>query len=255
MKENLEKITQGTEHVGQSCIFCQQQFRDTDEVVACPRCRSAHHVQCWKEKGGCGKTGCPQTAQAVRGERPAGDGPPPPVSKTAVILGAAAVLTVILAVIFWPKPPDPAMGRTKITVMGEAYFELNEVMSGLAESYNAASEDTYIDLQLLPPGAMDTKLIVLIAANEAPDVIAVDDDRFAYFLENDVLLPLGEAEDGAPIYGIQHPAQLTKLVIWGATEHPEQALEVLHYFAEHIPPADLDLLRELENQPWPFDIE
>ena len=176
MKENLEKITQGTEHVGQSCIFCQQQFRDTDEVVACPRCRSAHHVQCWKEKGGCGKTGCPQTAQAVRGERPAGDGPPPPVSKTAVILGAAAVLAVILAVIFWPKPPDPAMGRTKITVMGEAYFELNEVMSAWQKAIMQQVKTLTLTCSCFP-GAMDTKLIVLIAANEAPDVIAVD-DRF-----------------------------------------------------------------------------
>ncbi|NLL42759.1 MAG: extracellular solute-binding protein [Firmicutes bacterium] len=255
MKGNLEKITRGTEHLGQSCVFCQQDIQAEDEVIACPRCRSPHHVHCWKDKGGCGKTGCPQVAQAVRGERPQGDGPPPPISRKVIALGVVAIAAIILAFIFWPKPPDPAMGRAKVVFMGEAYFELSEALTELAKEYNATSETTYIDLQLLPPGAMDTKLIVLIAANEAPDVMAIDDDRFAYFLENDVLLPLGEDESGEPIYGMQHPAQLTKLVVWSDTDHPQQALEVLHYFVDHIPPLDLNLLRELESQPWPFGIE
>lgn len=252
MKGNPEKITKGADHLGQTCIVCQKEISPEDEVVACPRCHCIHHANCWRSKGGCGKTGCPQVAQAVKGERPKGDGPPPPVSKKVVFGGILVAFAVILLLVFWPKPPDPAMGRAKIVVFGEAYYELNESMTKLADTYNATSEETYIDLQLLPPGTMDTKLVVLIAANEAPDVIAIDDDRFEHFREQEVMLPLGEDESGIPIYGIQHPGQLSQLVVWHATRYPVQALEVLHYFADHIPPADLDLLREVERDSLPF---
>ncbi|HBG00671.1 MAG TPA: hypothetical protein DDW87_03740 [Firmicutes bacterium] len=86
-------------------------------------------------------------------------------------------------------------------------------------------------------------------------MMAIGGDRYSYFLEQEVLLSLGEDEAGEPIYGIQHPAQLTQLVVWGATEYPKQALEVLRYFADTTPPADLDLLRELENRPSLFEVE
>lgn len=251
MKDNLEKITKGEAHLGQICIFCEKSIHAEDEVVACPRCRTVHHVDCWKAKGGCGKTGCPQVGKAIVGERPPGDGPPPPISKKVVLAGIGVVLALVLLSIFWPKPPDPAAGRTKIVVLGEAFYDLTLSMTELADSYNATSEEIYIDLQLLPPGSLEQKLVVLIAAKEAPDVFAIDYDRYAYFVEQGVLLPLGEDGEGEPIYGIQHPAQLSQLVIWGDTIFPTQALEVLHYFVENIPPVDLDMLRELDIQPFP----
>lgn len=249
---NLEKITQGTEHLGEMCVRCGRAIANNDEVVVCPRCRMVHHVECWKDKGGCGRTGCPQVAQAIQGDRRPGDGPPPPVSKKVVLASVFAVLAVVLLMVFWPKPPDPAMGRTRIVLMGEAYYELSDSMTKLAEDYNASSEKIYIELQLLPSGAMDTKLVVLIAANEAPDVIAIDDERFTYFLSQGALLPLGEDETGDAVYGIQNPAQLGQFVVWGATEHPAEALEVLHYFLESIPPVDRELLEGLESQPQFF---
>lgn len=252
MRGNPEKITKGSDHVEQACIVCQQKMSPEDDVVLCPRCRSVHHADCWKNKGGCGKTGCPQIAQAVKGNPPQGDGPPPPVSKKTIIGVALAALAVISVFALWPKPPDPAMGRTKIVFLGEAYYELSEHMNELADNYNSISEETYVDLQLLPSGAMDTKLVVLIAANDAPDVIALGDDRFEYFLEQGALLPLGEDPSGEPIYGIQHPGQLTTLVVWGSTDYPSQAVEVLHYFADRIPAADLDLLKELDKPSIPF---
>ena len=248
MKEKLEQITPGSEHLDKVCVLCEEPILETDEVVSCPRCRSIHHVDCWKSKGGCARTGCPQIAKAVIGERPEGDGPPPPVSKWYILGGVLVFAAIILVSVFWPKPPDPAMGRTKIVVMGEAYLELNMAMSQLVEEFNETSEETYIDLQLLPAGALDQKLVVLIAAGDAPDIIALSDDRFEYFMEQEVLLPLGE-ENGQPIYGIHHPAQLTKLVIWRATEYPDTAKEVLQYLVDNIPPADLDQLRELQSAP------
>ena len=252
MKGNLEKISQGQLYPGQTCVYCEDAIDSQDEVVVCPRCRSIHHVECWRDKGGCGKTGCPQVAQAIKGERPPGDGPPPPVSKKVIIASVLGVLAVILLMVFWPKPPDPALGRTKVVVMGEAYYELSESMTQLAENFNATSEDIYIELQLLPAGGMDAKLVVLIAANEAPDVIALDEDRFAYFSAEGVLLPLGEDESGDVIYGMEHPAQLSQMVIWGATRNPEAALEVLHYFVANIPPVEKEILEGLKSPPLMF---
>lgn len=251
MNENREKVTKGAEHPDQNCIVCRKPITPEDEVVACPRCRSIHHIDCWKAKGGCGKTGCAQIAKAVVGERPKGDGPPPPVSKKVIFGSIAAVVALILLSILWPKPPDPAMGRTRIVFLGEAYYDLTLAMTELADSYNAVSEEIYIDLQLLPPGSVDQKLVVLIAAGQAPDIIAIDNDRFAYFAEQGALLPLGQDETGETIFGIQHPGQLTQLAIWGQTDYPSQALEVLHYFADHIPPVDLEKLKELNIQPFP----
>ena len=252
MAGKTEKITTGETHAGQPCILCQKTITASDEIVICPRCRSVQHADCWKAKGGCGRAGCPQVAQAVLGDRPEGDGPPPPVSKKVIIGSVLAVALLALYIIFRPAPPDPAMGRAKVVFMGEAAYDLSEVITELADAWNASHEEIYIDLQLLPPAAMDTKLIVLIAAGEAPDVIALSEERFNFFLEQGALLALGQDEAGSPIYGVQHPAQLSTLVVWGDTEYPEEALEVLHYFQENIPPADLDALRELPTHPLPL---
>lgn len=251
MAGKTEKITSGEAYAGQPCVLCGEAISARDEVVVCPRCRSVQHADCWKSKGGCGKAGCPQLAQVVLGERPKGDGPPPPVSMkviAGIILAAAAL---ILYLIFRPQPPDPAMGRVKIAFLAEASYEVDAVMTELAETWNASHEEIYIDLQLLPPGTMDPKLVVLIAAGEAPDVISLSEERFNYFTEQGLLLPLDHDESGQPIYGIQHPAQLTKLVVWGGTAHPAEALQVLHYFRDNIPPVDLDALREHTTTPLP----
>jgi hypothetical protein len=244
MAGKTEKVTSGEAYAGQPCILCKKEIAAEDEVVVCPRCRSVQHADCWKSKGGCGRAGCPQIAQAVIGEKPKGDGPPPPVSKKAILGGVLAAATLILYLIFKPAPPDPAMGRTKIVFLAEADYQLDQVITELAEAWNADSEEIYIDLQLLPAGAIDAKLVVLIAAGDPPDVFAVPEDRFDFFAEQGSLLALDYDQEGQPIYGIQHPAQLTKLVIWGDTVHPEEALTVLHYFRDNIPPADLEALRE-----------
>lgn len=249
---NLEKITAGSDHLGKACIVCETNITEKDEVVVCPRCRTVHHVDCWKNKGGCGKTGCPQVAKAIVGDKPEGDGPPPPVSKKVIFGGLGVFIALILLSIFWPKPPDPAMGRTKVVVLGEAYYDLTQEMIGLADAFNETSEDIYIDLQLLPPGSVDQKLVVLIAAGDAPDLIALPEDRLWYFLENEAVLALGEDESGETIFAIQHPGQLSQFIIWGETLHPEESLLVLDYFLDHITPIDLDLLRDADLTPIPI---
>ena len=61
-------------------------------------------------------------------------------------------------------------------------------------------------------------------------------------------MELGKSPEGEPIYSVQHPGSLNKLVIWGDTAHPEIAREVLDFLLETIPPVDHDRLRELREQ-------
>lgn len=246
MKKNLEKITSGAKYPKESCIICEKPIAPDDEVVRCPRCHSIHHEACWKNKGGCGKTGCPQIAKAVIGAKPKGDGPLPPLSRKYILGGIALAVAFILIFAFWPKPPDPALGRDKVVVLSEAYFELSNIMSELAEQFNADNTEIYIDLQLMPANAMDTKLVVLIAAGEAPDIFTLQNERFPYFLEQEVLMALEVDEDGEEVYGIEHPAQLSMFVAWRKTKHPQATLQVLHYFIENIPSVERDLLKEIE---------
>lgn len=252
MAGKTEKVSSGEAYAGQPCILCQEEISAQDEVVVCPRCRSVQHVDCWKKKGGCGRAGCPQLAQVVLGDKPQGDGPPPPVSKKVVLGVVLAVAALVLYIIFKPQPPDPAMGRVKVVFLAEASYDLGEVMTRLADDWNAENEEIYIDLQLLPAGTLDPKLVVLIAADDAPDVIALPEDRFAFFAEQGSLLELERDETGQPVYGFQHPAQLSKLVVWGGTNHPQEALAVLLYFRDNIPPVDLTTLQERAVTPLPI---
>lgn len=251
MKEKLEEITIGSSHAGKPCLVCADSVSAEDELVICPRCGGIHHVKCWKYKGGCGKQGCAQIAKAVVGPKPEGDGPPAPISKKVIFGILSAVVIIILTSIFWPKPPDPAGDRHKIVFMGESYYQLETEMTKLTDQFNAENEEIYIDLQLIPPGTINQKLMVLIAANEAPDVMAIEEGRYNHFVEQGALLPLGSDEQDQVIYGIEHPAQLAQFVVWKTTEFPEEALEVLHYFAGNITPIDRDLLEE-STRPLPF---
>lgn len=239
MSETLEKITRGSDHAGRACTFCRETIASDDEIVVCPRCRQVHHADCWRQNGGCGKTGCAQTAKAVVGERPPGDGPPQPISKRAVFGAASLIVIIIAASILWPKPPDPALGRTKIVFLGEAGYDLQEVMTAVAEEFNSASEEIFLDLQLLPPGTLQQKLVVLVAAGHAPDIVTVSAEQFPFLRDEGALLALGENEAGEAVYSVEHPVQPRKIVVWATTEHPAEALEVLRYLVPRIQPRQL----------------
>lgn len=236
MSEILEKVSSGANHAGQECVYCRETIKAEHEVVICPRCKSPHHADCWKSNGGCGTRGCPQIAKGVMGERSKGDGPPPPISRRTIFAVAGLLIIVIAAILLWPKPQDPAMGRTEIVFLAEGGYDLHTVMMTAAEEFNSANDDIYLDLQLLPLGTLETKLVVLIFADHAPDIVAVSEEYFLNLRSEGALLALGEDAAGEPIYGIDHPAASTKIVVWGATEHPVEALEVLDFLIPRIPP-------------------
>ena len=58
--ETLIVLPADHELAGRQCIICGEELKANDEVVVCPRCKSPHHADCWREAAGCGKHGCPK---------------------------------------------------------------------------------------------------------------------------------------------------------------------------------------------------
>ena len=38
---------------GYTCPVCKREFKETDDIVACPKCGAPHHRECWKLEGHC----------------------------------------------------------------------------------------------------------------------------------------------------------------------------------------------------------
>ena len=46
------------ELAGKTCPFCKAPFMEGEAVVFCSHCEMPHHLECWKENGGCTTFGC-----------------------------------------------------------------------------------------------------------------------------------------------------------------------------------------------------
>ncbi len=217
-------------------MHCQQPLQAGDDIVECPRCHAFHHVDCWKARGGCARHGCPQVAQAVKGERPTGDPPPPPVDRRFILGGVVVGIALISAMFFWPQPPDPAAGRQKVVFMAEADITEQAQWQNLANEFNEDQETLYLDMQLLPYGNMEMKLVVVMAAGESPDLFTLTSDRLLQYAERGALSNLGTEDE--PVWGIPHPGQPRYIAMFARTEYPEAAYVVLEYLLEHLPEAD-----------------
>ena len=46
------------ELAGKTCPFCKSPLMEGEAVVFCSHCEMPHHLECWKENGGCTTFGC-----------------------------------------------------------------------------------------------------------------------------------------------------------------------------------------------------
>lgn len=246
MAEELEILQPDSRHIGKNCIYCDKTLAAGDEIVECPRCHQIHHVDCWKNNGGCARRGCPQIAQSIVGQRPAGDGPPPPIPRKYIFAGIGIVLILIIAWIFWPKPPDPAAGRSKIYVLVEASFDEQEQLEQIVSDFNDTNEEIYIELQTSTVTMIENQLLVRMAAGDAPDIFALPYHRFeSMHTQIGAMYPLGDESN--PAYGVQHPSQLRVMSIFVYTEHPEETMTVFKYLLTEMPRQDLTDLKKQNN--------
>lgn len=243
MNEKLQTLNSGSDYIGKKCIRCGKELAENDQVVCCPRCHQIHHVECWKDNGGCARRGCPQVAKTITSERPKGDGPPPPMSLKQILAIVGIIVVVIIATVVWPKPPDPAAGRTKIYVLVEASLDEQSALESLVSDFNNSNEEIYIELQTSVASMIENQLIVRMGAGDAPDIFSLPYDRFETMLDQiGAMYQLGGESN--PIYGVQHPSQLRVLCVFVYTEHPTEAITVLRYLLSEMPQQDLTELKE-----------
>ena len=51
-------VAKAPELAGKTCPFCKAPFLEGEAVVICNHCEMPHHLDCWKENGGCTTFGC-----------------------------------------------------------------------------------------------------------------------------------------------------------------------------------------------------
>ncbi|HEU4387268.1 MAG TPA: RING finger protein [Blastocatellia bacterium] len=50
------------------CSICQCQIAPQEQSASCPTCKTAYHLDCWRENGGCAIYGCPSVPQTEHRE-------------------------------------------------------------------------------------------------------------------------------------------------------------------------------------------
>ncbi len=63
LSEDIATVSNATpasapELAGKTCPFCKAPFMEGEAVVFCSHCEMPHHLDCWKENGGCTTFGC-----------------------------------------------------------------------------------------------------------------------------------------------------------------------------------------------------
>lgn len=52
------KVPENPQFAGKTCPFCKAPFLKGEAIVICNHCEMPHHLDCWKENGGCTTFGC-----------------------------------------------------------------------------------------------------------------------------------------------------------------------------------------------------
>ncbi|NLG69893.1 MAG: extracellular solute-binding protein [Firmicutes bacterium] len=246
---------------GTPCTRCGQALAEGDRAVICPRCRAPHHSRCGMENGGCARTGCRQVAVAVvlpASERPRSAAPPPLPwwRQPAVIGGIGLVVAVGLWLVVTAARPASAPVAT-LRVMTWAGLEEADALEELAAEFEADHPGVDVRLDLTPTLAYDQKLIILIAARDAPDVYALAPERVELFARQGALLDLTPRWEQAPpdlrqapwsprldeatvdgrLWGLPHPFTRGALVISSQSQVPDLAWEWIVRVMRRLPPA------------------
>ena len=271
--EKLFVLPAKHELVGSQCIACQEELKAGDDVVICPRCRSPHHADCWRESAGCRRHGCPQVAVTIKSERTKTPGDAhllkrSPKEKALLALSVVLVLGVLG---FAMRPgPDPAEGRTKISIMLPGGIHETNYFDPFIEEFNDSQSDLYLALAVTPTVAYDQKLIVLLGARDAPDVFSLLEERYEVFAAQGGLLDLtpylesepelikkffpnglDETKVNGSIYGIPHPERNEIYTIWALSPHPDTAWQVLVMLLEKISTDWPEELKgDITSEPW-----
>jgi len=249
-------VTAGEEQAGGKCPVCGQPVQKGDRCVICPRCRTAHHLSCWRRNGGCGSLGCPQTAESevTRPENTGNNEERHGDSNAPLVIGITAICVVLIGILIWGvffRRPDEAF---QIRVMLPHNYTELVALDKLEKSFEEKHPQYDIILEMTPLGAYHEKLIILLAADDPPDIFITWPDQIKRFIRggaimsvNDLLLDsaamrnyLKEHETtgntvDSTIYGIPHPVHNFFLVMSTQTTEPMLTWEFLKMMVLELP--------------------
>lgn len=55
--------------IGEKCVYCNEVFKDGDDVVVCPECGSPHHRECYKKENRCANLGMHKSGRKWQREK------------------------------------------------------------------------------------------------------------------------------------------------------------------------------------------
>lgn len=285
-----QEITIGADMpaAGAKCVYCGDELQAGDLAVVCPRCKKPHHSRCWKENAGCATMGCPQVAEVVRAEETnkikSDEAQAYREAARRRRLWIAAIATAVVVGVMIAGFGLGAFGtrkeatdkRTVVTVMLPVSIESQD-LARLAEKFNGQSRDSRVEMSFVPFGAYEQKLVVLLAAKDAPDIFALPPDRFEFFASKGFFVALdslvgrddqasrgdqaGQGGQGRVIpampgdppaewlklarvkntlYGLPHPRLGQILGIAATSKHQSAAWEFLQFYFASLPPGEME---------------
>ncbi|HEX6971637.1 MAG TPA: RING finger protein [Limnochordia bacterium] len=257
MAEAIDVLQPGDPALGRPCMRCRRPLEAGEEAVVCPRCKSPHHLRCWREHGGCARRGCPQLAEVVVDRPQTEDRLHAPRRRGAWWVAAAALFLLVAGGLIY-RAARPASGVADgLTVMLPA-TEQRELLTEIVQSYNAQSAVEPVSALWVPAGPLyEEKLLIMFAARQAPDVVLLPLDRIRLYAKQGALLPLTDLVsdpqgmpaayppgrldlgrvDGIP-YGLPNPGLALWFAVTSQTDQPQAAIEFLRFVVGRIPVAE-----------------
>lgn len=179
----------------------------------------------------------------------------------ALILGLSITAISIRNSRFGPAAaPPPAI---RFMTWDPAYG--NHPLNRVVDEWNAKHTDVQVSLEVTPMMAYEQKLVILMAAQDPPDIFALQTERLPFYAEKGAALNLDsfwqESGKTLPIprerlqksyvngelYGVPNPAGNGVLAVWARTKIPDQAWEFLSFLETSLPPA--------KEEPFPLDTQ
>lgn len=258
MREQIISVAEGDEAINQPCGQCNKPIAAGDQIVYCPRCKQIHHLDCWIANGGCARRGCRQVMSPhLR----------PPKEETPIVekkvprwvIATVAVLLIAIGVGVYFNGKRAAALRERSAYVLIPSLEDQLFWERIVAEYNQTEDGDVHPAQLIftpygPAGTFyEQKLLVMIAANDAPEFTVIEAPRLSTFIEQGALKPLDDEvqqllESGLrldperialatredSIYAVPHPYREAYFVVPHTPRNPEASRRVFPYFVQRI---------------------
>lgn len=253
-EEQPFQLEHGHTGIGQICEVCHKPFAEGDRVIACPRCKQLHHAECWHDRGGCARRGCPQLASTIHEERPriTDDDRAKeyvrPLPKWVPWTVGVLVVTLLFGIPLMNKYVF-ADKRPKIRVMLPAGTD-EPLVQAVAELYAENHPELQTEVITAPSGGMyQQKLLIMVGARDAPDIFVLPYASFTQFVSMGLYADLSEWVESEPTALSRLPAERLQRGrvddVWYSVPHPSRPLYFGVYAGSPLVDESVELLEQI----------